>query len=398
MRRPQRSRQVQEERAQNRATSPARQFLGRIVIVVAFIGIIAIPVAAGMYLLRGSSSTGTIDNSTSIIDIGQALLAQLNIGDADVPAGTDPTPVTFSVKPGETALQIAKRLQEAGLVRNAGSFRALLRVQGVDKNLEAGEYKLRRNMTPREIMAVLQKGRPPTVTVTIPEGRRGEEIVDLLVAEGLANRDALLNLIQSGGDFNHPFLADRPIGRQSLEGYLFPDTYEFRREASARDIIDTLLKNFDRRFTPEMRRAAAQAGLNVDQVVILASIVEREAVLARERPMIASVYLNRLEQGIKLDADPTIQYAMGYDPATRTWWRALLLDDLQFKSPYNTYLNPGLPPGPICNPGLASLQAVIEPAQTNYLYFVANSVAGDGSHVFAATWEEHLQNIARYQP
>jgi len=365
--------------------------------LIALLGCLAIPIIMGMYLLRGSSAGDASSRTLSLIDYGQAMLSRLNMGDADTPTGTDPTPVTFTVTPGETAVQIARRLQEAGFVRSADSFRALLRVAGVDTKLEAGEYELRRNMTPREIMTALQKGRPPTVTVVIPEGRRAEEVADMIAAQGLANRDELLTLILTGGDFNYPFLADRPPGRRSLEGYLFPDTYEFHRDANARDIIDTLLQNFDRRFIPEWRTAATKAGLNVDQVVILAGIVEREAALAQERPIIASVYLNRLKQGIKLDADPTVQYAMGYDKASGTWWRTLRVDDYQFKSPYNTYLNQGLPPGPICNPGQASLKAVVEPAHTTYLYFVANTVAGDGSHVFASSWEEHLQNVAKYR-
>lgn len=366
--------------------------------LIALLGMLVVPLAAGVYLLRSSASGNTSRSVISIDDFGRGLLAWFVVRDADVPVGSDPTPVTFSIKQGETVRDIARRLQEAGLIRDAESFRTLLRVEGVDRAVEAGEYKLRRNMTPREIMTVLQKGLPPTVTVTIPEGKRAEEIVDLIAAQGLAKRDELLNLIQSGGDFNYSFLADRPKDRRTLEGYLFPDTYEFRRDASAHDIIDAMLQNFDRRFTLEMRQAATRIGLNIDQVVILAGIVEREAVQASERPIIASVYLNRLRQGMKLDADPTIQYAMGFDPATKTWWRTLNVGDLQFKSPYNTYLSPGLPPGPICNPGLASLQAVVEAAQTDYLYFVANTLAGDGTHVFASTWEEHLQNVARYRP
>ena len=247
-------------------------------------------------------------------------------------------------------------------------------------------------------MAALQHGRPPTVTVTIPEGRRAEEIAEILHQAGLVDPQEFLALVRSGEGFAFAFLEDRPPeASPSLEGYLFPDTYQIPRDSDARAIITLLLSTFDARFTEEMRARAHEQGLTVHEVVTLASIVEREAVLPEERPLIASVFRNRLARGMKLDADPTVQYAMGYDEAQKTWWRTLLVEDYQFDSPYNTYRRVGLPPGPICNPGLASIEAVLSPEDTDYLYFVANTVAGDGSHVFARTFEEHQRNIARYQ-
>jgi UPF0755 protein len=207
-----------------------------------------------------------------------------------------------------------------------------------------------------------------------------------------------LELVRSGGDFDHDFLADRPEGVTSLEGFLFPDTYEFPSDATARDVIARMLDTFGQRFTPELREQARAQGLTVYQAVTLASIVEREAVLPEERPIIASVFLNRLRAGMHLNADPTVQYALGYQGEGHGWWkRPLLLEDLEVDSPYNTYRHVGLPPGPICNPGLAALEAVVNPADTRYLYFVANDVAGDGSHVFAETLEEHNANIAKYR-
>jgi UPF0755 protein len=204
-----------------------------------------------------------------------------------------------------------------------------------------------------------------------------------------------MRLVQQGR-FDYDFLRSRPAGA-SLEGYLFPDTYQVSPDVTAADLIQRMLRTFDQRVASQMRQQAAARGLTVHQWVTLASIVEREAVIASERPVIASVYLNRLELGMKLDADPTVQYALGYQAQTRSWWkRPLLLEDLEVKSPYNTYKNPGLPPGPIANPGLASLRAVVEAPDTDYYYFVANKQAGDGSHVFARTIEEHQRNIARY--
>jgi len=326
------------------------------------------------------------------------LYLRLRQVDLDQPAGDDPTPVIFTIQPGETAAQIAQRLEEEGLIRDADVFRALLRLRGLDTRLEAGSYELRRTMSMNEVMAALQHGRPPTVQLTVPEGWRAEEIADLLRVVGLADPDEFLQLVRSGGDFDYDFLRDRPAGVTSLEGFLFPETYEFPTDATARDVVQRMLETFGQRFTPELREQAQKHGLGVYQAVTLASIVEREAVIPEERPIIASVFLNRLQAGMYLNADPTVQYALGFQEKSGTWWkRPLLLEDLDVDSPYNTYRHLGLPPGPICNPGLASLQAVANPADTEYYYFVANDVAGDGSHVFAKTLEEHQANIEKYR-
>ena len=157
-----------------------------------------------------------------------------------------------------------------------------------------------------------------------------------------------------------------------------------------------MLADFDERFTAEMRQATVEREMTIYQVVTLASIVEREAVVAEERPIIAGVFLNRLEKGMSLESCPTVQYALGYQEDAAQWWKTpVTLEEFDHvDSPYNTYLNPGLPPGPICNPGLASIQAVLEPVKSDYLYFLAK---GDGSHAFAKTFEEHLQNQQKYQ-
>jgi UPF0755 protein len=169
---------------------------------------------------------------------------------------------------------------------------------------------------------------------------------------------------------------------------------------TAYDVVARMLATFDARVTEEMRLSAANQGLTVHQLVTLASLVEREAVIPEERPIIASVFLNRLRNGWLLNADPTVQYALGYDERTGTWWRRLYFDELGVNSladidhPYNTYRYPGLPPGPICSPGLASIQASAFPAQTDYFYFIADCHKNDGSHLFARTEEEHNANYA----
>ena len=315
--------------------------------------------------------------------------------DISRPASDDPTPVVFTVEPGETAGDIALRLKRLGLITDAELFRQLAHYEKADSKLEAGRYELRANMTMEEIIETLQHGRLEEIAVTVPEGWRAEQIAEMLAQEVGVDDDEFLTLVQ-GRHFDYEFLQDRPP-EATLEGFLFPDTYLLPVHPTALDIIERMLANFDQRFTAEMRQMAEEQEMSVYQVVTLASIVEREAVVAEERPVIAGVFLNRLEEGMNLDSCPTVQYALGYQEDTGQWWKTpLTLGELdRVNSPYNTYLHRGLPPGPICNPGLASIQAVLEPVETDYLYFLAK---GDGSHAFAKTFEEHLQNQQKYQP
>jgi UPF0755 protein len=313
------------------------------------------------------------------------------------PMSTDDTPITFIVETGETAGTIALRLQEMGLISDAELFRLYVKYHGLDANLEAGEYTLRADMTMDEIAYELLEARYEEIEITILPGWRLEELAEMLRDDTEIPPEEFLTQARQG-DFDCPCLADRPLG-SGVEGYLFPDTYRIPARADARQLIEILLSAFDAKFTPEMRQAAEARGMTVYQVVTLASIVEREAVLDWERPIIASVYLNRLDATKEtkgyLQADPTFQYAKGYDHTTGKWWNPMGLDEAAtVDSPYNTFLYPGLPPGPICSPGLASLQAVVYPSETDFLFFYAR---GDGSHVFARTYEEHLQNQQQYQ-
>jgi UPF0755 protein len=327
------------------------------------------------------------------------------------PAGDDPTPVAFAVQPGQTAADVAQRLAEEGLVVNAEVFRRFMAYQGLDVSLEAGNYVLRRDMTMHEIANALQFGSADTVTLTIPEGWRAEQIAWLLDQQGLVRSDDFMAHVRDA-EYAYPWLASRPAGA-SLDGFLFPDTYELPAETTAADVVSLMLSNFDARAAPEIEgrlsnktvfdlELGSQRPLTVYDVVTLASIVEREAVVPAERPIIASVYFNRLdpryveETALRLSADPTVQYAKGYDPATGSWWNPMLPGEGQtLYSPYNTFRVQGLPPGPISNPGLASILAVLNPAATDYLYFHA---IGDGSHAFASSLEEHLRNQDQYTP
>jgi UPF0755 protein len=264
-------------------------------------------------------------------------------------------------------------------------------------------------MTMHEIAEALQHGGAASVTVTIPEGWRSEQTAWLLEQQGLMRGDDFLAHVRSA-EPAYNWLQDRPPGA-SLEGFLFPDTYELPMETSPADVVDLMLATFDARVAPEIEARLAgitifdmELGdyrpLTIFDVVTLAAIVEREAVIPEERPVIASVYYNRLdpvhveETALRLSADPTVQYSKGYDPETGNWWNAMLPGEGQLiDSPYNTFKVQGLPAGPICSPGLASILAVLNPADTDYLYFHA---IGDGSHVFSSTLEEHLRNQEQY--
>jgi len=378
-----------------------KNILRFLVFLIALLAVGVIVIGSGWYLLtQGLGGSGTEvslpsegEEAPSIKDVLIGLYLQYRQSDLDRPASYDDTPVTFVVEPGESAATIAVRLEELGLVTDGELFRMFIGYHEIDANLEAGEYVLRPNMTMAEIAETLQHARIEEVTVTVPEGWRAEQVAQILAKENIVDGDEFLALVR-GGKFDYSVLRDRPE-ESSLEGFLFPETYRIPAQAEAGDLIERMLSTLEERFTPEMRRLAAERGMTIYEVITLASIVEREAVIAEERPLIADVFLNRLEQDMFLRADPTVQYAKGYDATTGKWWPSVTPEDWEaVDSPYSTYLYPGLPPGPICNPGLSSIQAVLEPADTEYLYFLAK---GDGSHAFAITYEEHLQNQELYQ-
>ena len=353
----------------------------------------------GGRLLEGETVQEVDSEAVQMSSLERTLIGlylRLRRSDLQTRASADDTAEVFTVNPGETAATIAPRLDREGLVSDGQLFLYLVRYRGVDAQLEAGEYELRPNMTMDEIIDTLQHGRLREVSITIPGGKRAEEVAELLEERGISDGEEFLSLVRAGSSA-YGFLGGRPEGASSsLEGYLFPETYRIPADYDAAAILDLLLATFGERFSPEMRQAAADKGMTVHEVVTLASIVEREAVVPEERPIIASVYLNRLAQGMYLQSDPTVQYALGYQEDAGQWWKIpmSLEEDVVVDSPYNTYMYPGLPPGPLCSPGLASIEAVLEPAETPYLFFYSKF---DGSHAFAETYEEHLLNQERYQ-
>ena len=322
------------------------------------------------------------------------------------PHSVDTRPIRFAVAPGSTARGIGEQLAAAGLIGDATLFEAYVRTRGIAERLEAGTFYLHPAMTPVEIAAALQNAQAASTRLTIPEGWRLEQIADYLrdrkiVTDGEEYRRRVLSGDLTGLDVSrYPFLNTRPAG-VSLEGYLFPSTFELPVEGTtATDLLARQLDAFLAEVVPVYDAAVAGGDTELDlyATLTLASIVEREAVLAEERPAIAAVYLNRLAAGIKLDADPTVQYAMGYQSATGQWWKTpVFLEEYSgVVSPYNTYIYTGIPPGPIASPGLAAIQAVLHPDEHSYLYFVATP-DGSGAHVFAETYDEHLVNVQRYQ-
>jgi UPF0755 protein len=301
------------------------------------------------------------------------------------------SPVSFRVEFGEPASLVIERLHAAGLIRNHEAMHDYLQYSGLDTTLQAGNYQLSPAMNTVQIALAMQDATPAQVDFTILPGWRLEEIAASLATSGLEISEQEFLSYTRQPIRGHPFASDNPIG-SNMEGFLYPGTYQLNRDIAIERLTKTLIDNFDDSLTPELQQGFTNQGLDIYQAVTLASVIEREAVVDEEMPTIASVFLNRLKAGIKLDSDPTVQYALGYNEAQNTWWtNPLTLQDLEINSPYNTYLHLGLPPGPIANPGLTALQAVAYPAETPYYYFRA-ACDGSGRHVFAQTFAEHVGN------
>ncbi|MDP9238277.1 MAG: endolytic transglycosylase MltG [Chloroflexota bacterium] len=298
------------------------------------------------------------------------------------------------VTQGESAKAIGDNLQQKGVVRSAKLFEVLVGVTGVQNSLEAGDYEFDAGLPAIEVVKRIAEGKTASRDVLIPEGRRIEEVADLLEKAGVIGKQEFLTAAKQ--QYSEPVLQQTQLA--SLEGFLFPATYAFNRNEKPAVVVDRMLQAFQDQVANKVQFEGQD--LTLDQAITLASIVEREAVNPAERPMIASVFLNRLRIGIPLQADPTVQYAVAQSAASVAqygyWKTELTVDDLKIDSPYNTYVHPGLPPGPIASPGLASIEAVVRPASTNFLFFVAKN-DGTGSHAFAETLEEHLRNVEKYQ-
>lgn len=306
------------------------------------------------------------------------------------------SPLNLELAEGANAEQIVRQLEQAGVAHDGQALRALLDLSGLSVTLQAGRYRMTANMPTAEIVRILAGGPNRVDLITFREGLRNEEAGEILEEAGIASVaewDAAL-----AAPHAQAFLDGRPEGA-SLLGYALPSAYAFDETTTASGLLDAMLTAFGRQVTPDLIAAGRAQGLTLHQMVTLASIVEREVASAEERPLIAAVFLNRLRDGIPLQADPTVQFAVSRVPGNVErfgyWKTQLTFADLEIDSPYNTYLNRGLPPGPIANPGIASIEAVAHPAAVDYLYFVA-APACDGTHLFASTLEAHNANAARF--
>ena len=322
------------------------------------------------------------------IGVVAAIVLGLGLGwfamEVSEPASTIEEPVVYHVPTGATGRSVSTDLEEKNLIVNGLAFRLLLsyyeKRNGV--SLQAGYFQVDPKKDIRGVLDELLYGEPLTRKATIPEGYVKAQVATSLEEQGVVSSNefgAALESADLGGQFP-----------SNLEGYLFPSTYEFPYECTGEAAVRQMTDQF-RSVVEPMIEKYPNKPLSLKETVILASLVEREAQVASERPLIAGVYINRINKGMKLECDATVQFALGKQKAV------LLYSDLEIASPYNTYRYPGLPPGPICSPGAASLEAAFNPKKSDYLFYVRNDVKNDGSHVFGRDFGEHQANIQKYQ-
>lgn len=286
-----------------------------------------------------------------------------------------------SVAPGESFRSVAARLQATGVVRHAWLLRGWARWNALDRSVRSGDYRFVEPLAPVDVLAVLRSPTAALHRITIPEGDTLQQIAALLASAGFGGADAFLCLAQ---DPNFLLALDMPA--TGMEGYLFPDTYALAWSMPPDAILRNLVTSFRERTAALQARRSA-TGMSEHEMVTLASLIEKETGAAAERPLVSAVFHNRLDRGMPLQSDPTTVYGRDVGGAPTA-------ADLAFDSPYNTYLHLGLPPGPICSPGLAALDAALNPAPVPYLYFVSRN---DGTHVFSRTLEEHNRAVAQFQ-
>ncbi len=313
--------------------------------------------------------------------------------DLNRPMSNNATPIRFRVEVGDTPGIIAQRLALNNLISDADLFVDYVRITNLDTQLEAGVYFLNQTQTIPDIAVALTDSASSVIPFRILEGWRLEEVAQAIDQSNFFDFTGadFLAVTRAGANFDADFAAQigLPPG-VSLEGFMYPDTYQLPAEVTPVMLRDILLETFREKVGTQLIADAAAQGLTMYEVVTLASIIEREAVHNDEHPLIASVYRNRLANGLKLDADPTVQYAIGFKD--NTWWPQITVEDYSnVISAYNTYLNTDLPPGPIANPGIDAIRAAVYPAESPYIYFRA-MCDGSGYHNFAITFDEHLAN------
>lgn len=288
------------------------------------------------------------------------------------------------VEPGMTAQQIGELLFSKGLIKNVLVFRIVAKLEGLESSLQAGEYEFGSDMTVQKIVAILAKGETVFRQLVIPEGFTVDQVAELIEKNKIGSGAKFKALAKNYAPYAY-METGSPVTYKA-EGFIFPETYRVTKGTTEEQLLSMFVTQFDKQITPEMRTRISELGMTIRQAMILASLVEKEARIEKDRPVIAGVFRNRLKLDMPLQSCATIQYILGYPKAELT------MKDTEIPSPYNTYQNMGLPPGPVANPGMAAINAVINSDQTNYLYFVADK---NGAHVFSETYEQHLAAIER---
>lgn len=287
--------------------------------------------------------------------------------------------VAFEISPEMKGVDIAQALENEGLVRSGFAFRIALRLTGDTHKLQSGHYEVPKHISVRDLIPLLQEGRVKETTITVPEGYTIGDIANELEKKHIVTAQEFLERAKLVVPYTYMY-GPQPVTYR-VEGFLFPSTYNIPEGATADDIIRMMAKEMNQQLTPNMRKQLEAQHMTIFEFITLASLVEREALFDEDRPIIAAVFKKRLAEGMPLQSDATISYVLGYSKVHVT------LADTKLESPYNTYVNPGLPPGPICNPGIKSLEAVLNAGETDYRFFVADK---EGHNHFSKTYEEHL--------
>lgn len=289
----------------------------------------------------------------------------------------------FNIKPGQNLSEISDNLQNKGIIKSSFFFKLLVRYKDSAKKLKAGEYMLSASKTPVEILSIITKGNVKLYKLTFPEGLNIKEIAQRVEDAGFGTQENFILLAESKA-----FAKTLGINQSTIEGYLYPETYFFPKKASQKQIIQAMVKTFNKVYTPEFRKLTVDMGFSIHQIVTLASIIEKETGAAKERPLISSVFHNRLKKGMRLESDPTVIYGI------KDFNGNITRKDLRTWTPYNTYKIKALPPGPIANPGGMSIKAALYPADTDFIFFVSKK---DTTHKFSKTIAEHNKAVRKYQ-
>ncbi|WP_373598325.1 endolytic transglycosylase MltG [Paraclostridium bifermentans] len=298
--------------------------------------------------------------------------------------------IVVEIPNGSTLTDVSDVLKENKLIKNKTLFKLVAKFKPTENGVKAGKYLLKQSYSNSKILDILIEGKfyNDGIKITIPEGSTYKEVVKILTDKGIGKTEVYEKLINNPKEFYNEFSYLNEKDIKSLEGFLYPDTYYFNKDDSEKEVLSAMLKRFNQIYTDKLKEQQKKMGLTLQQVVNLASIIEKEAVLDEDRPMIASVFYNRLDIDMPLQSDATIQYAFD-ERKDRVMYK-----DLKIDSPYNSYVNKGLPPTPISNPGVKSIEAALNPADTDYLYFVATM---EGKNNYSKTYEEHLKHVESYK-